>query len=210
MSSLRIVYVIAVVFMLFLAQASIIHALVPRWPDLNLSYRIDQNCKDGFRDLHIRYGIANWVMWLPELNLTEVLEKEQILFTCPMHSGIDPAICGTSEECIVLPPSGNFTHVEIRLGLYAFSSRADLQQGTNAVCHEIGHALGLEDMSGGLMGYVGMNWIDTKIVIPPTSEQVTEIRAAYGLTVPEFPTPILWFLIALFAFWTPIMRRKVH
>lgn len=196
---MRLAYIIPVVAMLFLAAATPGHALYGKWPDLNMTYSIDDGCRDGYRDQTILHAIEKWAAWLPEITWTATNSNPRLMIFCLETETIPEASLTIAPTCFTMPDGHTFLFCMLRIAKGTWTV-VGWEDPANLIAHEIGHILGLSGHTRGLM--------NGEPPFTPTDEELAEIRNAYGLPVPEFPTSLLWLLIVLFAFWTPIMRRK--
>jgi hypothetical protein len=167
------------------ASISPAHAVLTAiWNTRDLTYRI-VDCNQEFVP-RIREGIALWQGWLPEVTFREVTQDEKITFQCFNTPDIDGAI---ADATVVSEPSTRIIqHATIRLPIWAFSHRFDIAgAGVNVVTHELGHAFGLDDWTGGIMctriegGYFEQFCtLQTKEILTPTQEQLSELHAYYS------------------------------
>ena len=149
------------------------------WDTRDLTYRIS-GCDPTFVPV-IRQGLENWQSWLPEVTFREVTQSEHISFECSLKLS-----SGNLAEAEGVTVGGVFTHVTIRLSVYAFARLNDPQGGVNIVDHELGHAFGFSDGAGGLMSIGDMHYADLATVVSPTSEQLTMLSSYYS----QLPQPI--------------------
>ena len=151
------------------------------WDTRDLTYRIS-GCDPTFIPV-IRQGLANWQSWLPEVTFREVNQSEHISFECSLKLS-----SGNLAEAVGVTSGGVFTHVTIRLSVYAFARANDPQGGVNFVDHELGHAFGFSEGAGGLMSIGDMHYADLATVVSPTSEQLTVLSSYYSQLPPPTQT----------------------
>jgi len=173
MFSLRLCFFLAVVFMLLLALVSHSSALFGRWPDLNMTYTIDQSCAAEERNDAIMQGIVKWRQWLPEATWTQLgqnASSARVIFYCLDGATVPEAPLTAVSTAFSAPDGHTFLFFMVRIATGAWAG--GMAQPADTVAHELGHVLGLAEHNGGLM---------SDISLPPTQEQLDEIRVAYGL-----------------------------
>ena len=148
-------------------------------------------CDVAWEKATVDQAIRNWQTWVPEVAWTPSQKNPDVTIECVLQTADGTAY--VTGGTVVLP-------------LWCFAKRYDAQGGLNYVDHELGHLYGLADGEG-------VDWehySETAFVIQPKPGSLQQVREYYAsLPVPEFPAPLLWLVICLFAFWTPMMRRKV-
>ncbi len=201
-----------------------------RWPDLDMTYAYDQSCQLPYRHAAIDIGLQAWQRWLPESTWSETsLDSARLRLLCFDSNSIlgAPGVAAT----VITYPKGSFdatswlytflyANVEFANNTWSFG---DLTETVAA--HELGHAFGLIDGTGGLMNQNDWRTVpyDSSLGIPvPTQQQMDALSEVYGLpmhmlsavtrttqtievsvtttettvtTTPEFPMPMLVLLV---------------
>lgn len=197
---LRIVCIVPVLTLLLLSLATVARGALAfeSTVDLPFTYTYGEGCGESWHPW-IEAALQAWASWVPELNFTEVPSEGKLVLRC--------------YASMVLPASIAEGAVGATFGDTIWISLTG-QPGTTA--HELGHVFGLEDRTdcvykndGDLM--CPLTLLSPSGILSPTQGEIEQVRSHLGLPVPEFSvglSPALSFLIALFAFWTPVMRRR--
>ncbi len=180
-----------------MATAPYDSSLLSHWPTRTITYAYS-----GLYPMPVEFkpiveaAITNWHQWLPELNFTEsTFGQEDITFEFYQALTVPS---GNYAESVTETNGNVFTHATVRTAVYTFTSRHDLQGGVNALDHELGHILGLDDWTGGIMGG-DSSWdtlSDSASIIAPTETQLAQLHATYAVVpIPEFSS-MLFVLVA--------------
>jgi hypothetical protein len=188
------------------------------WPASELTWRRSEQCGGDWLPW-ISQALAAWQSWVPQLSFREVnaTTAAAIEFSCYNMMVLPWGLLGDVITYYQIAADGGY---RVSSNGFPIADRVIVEAALGSepftLTHELGHVLGLSDRDcqprgdGDLMCGRGGLWAGSRIITPAPGE--VEALQSYYAAVPvaEFPTPIIWLMISLFAFWTPIMRREAR
>lgn len=185
-----VVLFIVALSMSFSSQASAAYmgVVTGRWPSLNMTYAFDQSCQLPYRRAAIDFGIQAWQRWLPASTWAETSFNAAWLRMLCFEDGLIPG-SGNTMASVLAYPAGpfnttswlwTFAYAVVEFGNYTWVG----DDSEIITTHEIGHAFGLIDGTGGLMSQG--DWqtapYDPLLGIPvPNQWQIDAISEVYGV-----------------------------